>query len=168
MGHEWQAVVFSHSNGTGCPYCSGRKVSKENNLSALRPDITAQWNYEKNSPLLPSEVTCNKNKKVWWKCMSDPTHEWEAQIASRTNKIRGAGCPCCAGKRGSPKDNLEIDYPNVALEWNSDKNGTVKPSEVTSRSTKTVWWICDKGHQWQESIRKRTMHSKGCPQCAEQ
>ena len=34
------------------------------------------------------------------------------------------------------------------------------------KSTKKVWWKCQKGHEWQASIRGRTIRGNNCPCCA--
>ena len=46
IGHEYQASPEKRtrkSSPTGCPYCSGNKVSKENCLLAKFPEIAAEW-----------------------------------------------------------------------------------------------------------------------------
>ena len=56
--------------------------------------VWKDWNYEKNSGLLPSEVSPNSGKTVWWKCKEG--HEWQARIDSRS---KGNGCPQCAREK---------------------------------------------------------------------
>lgn len=90
-GHEWEATVDSRNRGTGCPFCSGRLACADNSLAALAPELTLEWNHDKNDSLTPDDVTTGSGKKVWWKCANG--HEWCAQIASRVN---GRGCPKCA------------------------------------------------------------------------
>ena len=97
-GHEWQAAVYSRSNGTGCPFCSGNRVLKGyNDLQTVNPTLAIEWNYEKNNGLTPADVTAGSDKKVWWKCSKG--HEWQTSVGHRT---RGRSCPRCAkGKRKS-------------------------------------------------------------------
>ena len=26
QGHKWQAAIYARTNGSGCPYCAGKKV----------------------------------------------------------------------------------------------------------------------------------------------
>ena len=160
-GHEWKASILNRQKGSGCPYCSNHEVlSGFNDLATRYPAIANEWHPTRNS-LLPSMVTAKSNKKVWWlgKC----GHEWEAKIEDRTN---GNGCPVCAGKTVLFGFNdLATKNPELATEWNYAKNKDLKPSQVTYRSSKKVWWQCKKGHEWIASIDSRA-DGKGCPYCA--
>ena len=90
-GHEWQAYICHRNKGSGCPYCSGKKVLKGyNDLQTVSPSLAEEWNYEKNNELSPADVTQNSNKRVWWKCSEG--HEWEATI---NNRSKGNRCPIC-------------------------------------------------------------------------
>ena len=40
----------------------------KNDLETLNNDIALEWDYERNAPLTPKDVTPNSNKVVWWKC----------------------------------------------------------------------------------------------------
>ena len=99
LGHEWEASVKSRSRGTGCPYCSNRKVlSGYNDLQAVNPILASEWHPRKNTPLAPNEISPNSNRKVWWLCHCG--HEWEASV---DNRNKGAGCPICAKCKRKPK-----------------------------------------------------------------
>jgi len=158
-GHEWEASIYSRVNGRGCPYCSGRLATPENNLQKARPDLALEWHPTKNKRLTPADLTTFSHKKVWWKCLKG--HEWESTVANRS---KARGCPFCIGRRVSTDNNLLVVNPTLASEWNK-KNGQLKPSGVTPGSGKKVWWICHKGHEWQAAIYSRTK-GNGCPYCA--
>lgn len=79
----------------GCPYLSrkARGVWRGyNDLATVRPDVAAQWDYQKNYPLTPSDVSYGSTKKVWW-CMdytdeltnSVCHYEWDSTIYHRTS-----------------------------------------------------------------------------------
>ena len=96
-GHEWQAYICHRNKGSGCPYCSGKKVLKGfNDLQTVNPTLAAEWHYEKNNELTPADVTPNSHVKAWWKCSKG--HEWQALIY---NRQRGNSCPECAKERKS-------------------------------------------------------------------
>ena len=161
-GHEWKAVIGSRATGNGCPYCSGKRASTENNLQVLNPDLAKQWHPTKNGDLTPSDITVRSAKKVWWTCEKD--HEWDSTVANRTS---GNGCPYCAGKRVWDGNSLHTLNPDLAKQWHPSKNGELTPNDVTIGSGKKAWWICDKGHEWEAAISSR-IRGNGCPFCAGQ
>ena len=141
---------------------------KENN----RMDLLAEWHPTKNGGLMSDSVTRASRKKVWWQC-SECGYEWQAPVGNRT--YNGSGCPMCMKKKMSElnihsrikkRGSLVDNYPDVAKEWHPTKNGETKASDVTCTSTKKVWWICSKGHEWQADVESRTLRSTGCPYCS--
>ena len=160
-GQEWQASIGHRNKGTSCPYCLGAKTLKGySDLQTVNPTLSKEWNYEKNNGLTPMDILPNSNKKVWWKCNNG--HEWQATIANRN---KGLGCPYCAGQkiiRG--KNDLQTANPNLAKEWNYEKNNGLTPIDVMPNSGKKAWWKCKKGHEWQATIASRNKGS-GCPIC---
>ena len=160
-GHEWKAMIRSRSDGRGCPYCSGRHaVSGINDLQTVNPALATEWNYERNSGLMPMDVLPNSNKKVWWKCSKG--HEWQSTVANRNN---GNGCPYCLGRYAVKGENdLQTVNPALVKGWNYEKNDDLKPEEFTANSNKDVWWKCSKGHEWHASIANRNK-GNGCPVC---
>ena len=94
-GHSFQAVIASHANGSGCPYCTNKKVlAGFNDLVTAEPKIAAEWHPTRNGALTPGMVTAGSRKKVWWQCSCG--HIWSARIGARTGAQR-SGCPVCAG-----------------------------------------------------------------------
>ncbi len=82
-GHEWKAVIKSRANGSMCPVCADRVVRVGyNDLATTDPYLLAEWDYEKNNDVLPTLVTRNSMKYVWWKCANG--HSWKARISDRT------------------------------------------------------------------------------------
>ena len=55
--------------------------------------------------------------------------------------------------------------PNIAVEWNYERNGKTKPENFAANSHKKVWWICEKEHEWQATIASRN-YGSGCPYCS--
>ena len=161
-GHEWQAIINNRNKGNGCPYCTGRcPVKGENDLKTVNPNLTKEWNYEKNGILKPENFTVNSGEKVWWKCSKG--HEWQAVIADRNG---GKDCPYCSGRYVVKGENdLQTVNPKLAKEWNNEKNEGLTPVDVMPNSHKKVWWKCSKGHEWQATIKDRNC-GKGCPYCS--
>lgn len=165
-GHEWETMIYLRVQGrAGCPYCAGKRIKAgENDLATHYPELAAQWDYERNGELKPDEVAPASNRRVWWRC--ELGHVWQAMIGSRTQM--GSGCPYCKGRRVLEGFNdLASQYPKLALEWYGELNGGLQPNQVTTGSSKRVWWRCEEGHVWHAAIYSRTGSQKcGCPVCA--
>ncbi len=162
-GHEWEMTIYNRSEGQGCPYCSGRRVCKENCLQTINPLLAREWHPTRNIPLTPRDVTHGSAKKVWWMC--EKHHEWEAEIASRNS---GVGCPYCSGRAAAEDNCLQTINPKLACEWHPTRNRPLTPKNVTAFSNRQVWWKCPKGHQWEAVIGERSRSRAECPYCSRQ
>ena len=95
LGHDYEACVFSRVQGTGCPYCAGKKaLSGFNDLATLYPNLMREWHPTLNGALTPQRITRGSHKQVWWQCSQG--HVWRAVVFARTKK-NGTGCPVCTG-----------------------------------------------------------------------
>src|SRR3989338_8425132 len=56
-GHEWQAIISRRVNETGCPFCCGQRVSKDNSFATREPKLAKEWHPDKNKGLTPEEIT---------------------------------------------------------------------------------------------------------------
>lgn len=162
-GHEWRAVVKSRAEGKGCPVCANRvALPGENDLATTHPELALEWDTEKNALLAPTQVTAGSSKKVWWRYGRG--HSWNAAINSR---VRGCGCPVCAGKVIVAGENdLASVFPRIAAQWHPAKNGDLTPETCAPARNRKVWWICNLGHEYQASVGARTVNGSGCPYCA--
>ncbi len=158
-GHEWQASVDKRSRGNQCPYCAGARISEEYNLATVFPGIAEEWHPTKNGDLRPDHVAPFGRRRVWWLCKKG--HEWEAQVDHKSN---GAKCPYCNSRKATRDSNLQVSHPELAAQWHPIKNGDITPAEVTCRSRRIVWWMCDKEHEWQDRIVARK-DGNDCPYC---
>lgn len=81
------------------------------------------------------------------------------------NILRGSKCPYCAGKKVGESNNLKKLRPDLAKEWDYNKN-KITPDKVTLGTSKKVWWLCKKGHSFRCSIGDRTREDGVvCPVC---
>ena len=159
-GHEWEAFVSHRNKGSGCPYCSGHKASKKNNLATKFPGSAALWHPTKNDDLGPDQVTPRSSRKVWWQCSKG--HEWEACVA---NVAVSTGCPICINRIIDSSNCLATIQPELAAEWAAEKNLPLTPETIGPGSGKKVWWRCVKGHEWQTTVVQRSAMGTGCPVC---
>lgn len=128
-------------------------------------NLISEWDYEKNNSigLCLEKLLSQSNKIAWWKCPEG--HSWKMEIYHRSN---GRKCPFCSNKRVLIGYNdLRTLYPDIANEWDNEKNVGMSIYDFVIGSVKKVWWKCSHcKHEWQTSIRSRTKHNSGCPECA--
>ena len=170
--HEWMTSIGHRTNDkkpTSCPKCAAidraklRQISlqKNSNVAIKYPYILSEWNYEKNT-ISPYQLTKGSHEIVWWKCKYG--HEWKTSVG---NRIKRHQCPYCSGRFAIKGINdLETINPILAKEWNYEKNGELKPSDVKFGSNKKVWWKCKYGHEWEATIVNRNK-KRGCPICSQ-
>lgn len=60
------------------------------------------------------------------------------------------------------------DYPHLVSEWHPHKNEGKRPVDYTYGSSKSVWWLCPEGHEYEALICNRTGRNSGCRKCADQ
>ena len=165
-GHDFESSISDRTRRDSprkCPYCSGRYPSHDNNLLVLFPNISKEWHPTKNGDLTPKDFTSGTKKKVWWLCPKG--HDFESSINKRT-KVNPSGCPYCSGRYPSQDNNLLVLFPNISKEWHPTKNGDLTPKDVTSGTTKKIWWLCPKGHSYESVVGYRTTRNWGCPYCS--
>jgi len=156
LGHVWTAKVLNRTSaGSGCPFCSNKRVLEGfNDLASRFPEVAREafgWD--------PTEFTAGSDKKKVWRCSEG--HRWTAVIKSRTRASQPSGCPVCSNRVVLVGSNdLEATFPHVAREANG-----WDPTTVTAGSHSRKQWICKLGHTWTTPVRERTFAKNGCPFC---
>ena len=160
--HSFRAQIktLTPPRNNGCPYCSGRKPTKENNLKALFPDLAKEWDYKKNSKN-PEDYTYGTPTSVYWLCSKK--HSFRQNIYERS--VNKAGCPYCANQKVGYGNDLKTQRKDVMIMWDFDKNN-LNPSRVVPGTQKKAWWICKYGHSYYRAIYLETQKNpQGCPYC---
>ena len=125
------------------------------------PKVAALWHPTRNGDLTPAQIMPHTHKRYWWQCAKG--HAWQV---SPPALIMGGGCPYCAGKRAIPGEtDLVTLRPDLAAQWDRERNGALTPERVSPGSTKNVWWLCTLGHSYQSRVYSRA-GGTGCPYCA--
>lgn len=142
------------------------KIEASRSLAVRFPALATEWHPTLNGELSPNDVTAYSARKVWWhgKC----GHDWQTRIKNRTcNKT---GCPICS-RHGVfvGYNDLATLRPDLASEWDYDKNGNLTPHDITPNSTIKVWWKCPKGLSYKSSPAARNhavcSDAGGCSRC---
>ncbi len=137
------------------------KRKKDNSLESLYPEVAGKWDYSANGDIKPSMVLAGSHRKYWWLC--DKGHSY---INTVDAVVKGKGCAYCSKKKLLVGFNdFGTCYPEIAKEWDYEKNDGLTPEEVIGGSKK-IWWICPKRHSYQATMNSRTNLGSGCPYCA--
>ena len=142
------------------------QYTKSEPLFVTHPQLAKEWDYKKNAPLTPNDVTLGSRENVWWCC--EYGHEWQTRIYHRIphKSNKGTGCPICSGHKVLPGFNdIQTKAPELVKEWDFIKNAPLMPKDVTIGTHKKVWWKCEFGHEWQAQICDRVKGNK-CPFCS--
>ena len=166
-GCEWEAAIISRTGlGTGCPDCAAiRKSGVRKSHPALtesQHDMIRCWDWDLNEEagLDPSKLRCRSHKKAHWVCHKCPVgqpHKWQATVGNvYGSTLRGtSGCPCCQGLQACKCNSLQSLFPEVAAEWDYERN-TGTPAEHAAQSNKKVWWCTSSHGHFKVAISERT------------
>ena len=140
-------------------------------LLFLNPDLSKEWNFDKNLPLTPAMFAANSEKKVFWNCKMG--HSWEASIKNRHNLE--SGCLICyrenigdivrKSRLAAKGVSFAKENPELLNEWDYSLN-IFDPSKISSGSGVKAYWKCHFGHTWQAIVSARARRSVGCPECS--
>ena len=61
------------------------------------------------------------------------------------------------------RKSLAEEKPELVPQWGT--SNTLSPQDVSCGSHKKVWWVCDKGHEWEAVVKNRALLGSGCPYC---
>ncbi len=154
--HKWQATISARANGTGCPFCSNKRVIPGvNDFATEHPTLAKEAR-----GFDPSKYPSGSAKRVQWVCQKNQSHSWFAKIAARVN---GSGCPFCAHRTVFPgESDLQTTNPEIAQQafgWD--------PKSIRAGSGIKQWWVCPEisTHTWQDSPNNR-VNGRGCPYCS--
>ena len=152
-------------------------TAEHQSLAESEPELARQWHPMRNGSLTPADFTTSSQHKAWWLC---PTgclitaecahpHEWQAEISGR---VRGTGCPVCAGRTPCKCNSLAALHPElVHQQWDREANCDLRPEHLLPASNRRVAWRCDIHEPpclWVARPSDRTLAARpsGCPQCA--
>lgn len=154
-----------------------------NSFLTQKPLGAKKWDYEKNGDIDLRLLPKTSKKKYWWKC---PTCG-NAWYGSLDNIVNSLTCNKCSRQVKTAYDvapetemdsttvfrelspNLQTENPDLASQWHPTKNGYFKPTHVTPKSGKRVWWLCPNcGHEWTQMVKTRNngKTARKCPVCA--
>ncbi len=174
--HKWQAPVVNKAQGnTGCPKCAkasaGRKADgtrqKHPTFAGANHALLEQWDHDRNGENgnFPDNTTLRSKKLIWWRCRECPkgkVHSWQARASHRTAQTirkKPTGCPCCVGHQLCECNCLGTVCPDIAADFDVEKNG-VTAAEVTSSTHTRYSWLSDEPGAKKRSVAQRTTYTR--------
>lgn len=96
----WVSTVYG-AKRNGCTYLSRSPRDiwiGYNDLATTHPRLALQWNYDKNYPLTPKDVSYGMREKVWWEIdfydeITKQTYHYEWKASPNKRTAMGTGCP---------------------------------------------------------------------------
>lgn len=171
-GYEWrESLRGTRKESRKCPSCHGGRghylAKGSNDPGSKRPDVARQLDPELNGGLCAEGLHAHAGAMVWWRRPCG--HVWREKASMRSMRVDDS-CPYCKNRkllRGF--NDLATAYPELAAEWDFERNGDLRPTDVITSSNKRVWWKYKEGHEWSGLIANRARKGKadpGCPYCS--
>ena len=120
-GHEWQAVIYSRSRGSGCPHCHKSTAVNDDQLTVSESTLVMEWHPTKNGNLSLRHLDSSFGEKVWWICRDG--YEWQATVKSR---MEGAGCPRCNAVTEQKKSKISNAQIRSGTNGRQNENSSTK------------------------------------------
>lgn len=151
-----------------------KTIKKEKSLAVRFPELAKEWHVILNGELTPYDVYPYSQIVVWWR--TPDGREFESAIRYRTSNYvkleknkkttQTAEPENKLNKEESLKvNNLAVKHPEIAAEWDYEKNAGVTPYDIFEKSGKSYWFKCVNGHSWKARIINRTSKKSRCPYC---
>jgi len=156
-GGKWKSQISERirhgkKHGFKSVFVTGARVlAGYNDIATTHPHVLQWWDYEKND-IDPTTISSGSDIKAWWVDSNDNSY----QMTIYKKCICGQGSPFDAGKKIAPGNSLADLYPELAKQWNYEKNGELSPYDVTTGSSRQLWWVCpETGKTWKASPKYR-------------
>lgn len=133
-------------------------------------DILKIWDYELNGN--PRNLLYSSKMEIHLICEKCG----ERYVSRIDHVISGTRCKKCSIKERERKkllqnvkkgNTLQVLFPNIASEWDYEKNKPITPDIVPPKSNKVYYWHCQKcGKSWTSTPNYRTKTLSNCPFCS--
>ncbi|RNF07391.1 hypothetical protein TraAM80_03303 [Trypanosoma rangeli] len=178
-GHTVRRASMSHLASSERAKNTGNWEPQLRRLAVVRPDLVDEWVPELNDTDV-SSVPCTSQIPVWW-CCAACGENYQATVRERA--VLDKGCPRCSlerqsqhlqhtnrsdrsvvegaaassGNGGAPS--LAETHQLLASRWDHEKNGLLRPTDVTSTSELNVWWRPAEGRPAHERSFRRPVYA---------
>jgi len=177
--HEtnWLCAPWYISSGRICPLCSRERSRIELKTPAqgksfgdLYKELAEEWDYSLNETK-PEDHKPNTKDKFHWICRKHDK-KYFTSILART---KGVGCSQCtvekiskANAKPKPGRSLAEMYPEIAAEFDEERNGGLTARDVSRKSGIQFYWICPRNnkHHYLAAVHNRVDEQSSCPYCS--
>ncbi|WP_270473687.1 zinc-ribbon domain-containing protein [Holdemanella porci] len=141
------------TQNNGCPYCHGNKVHPDESFGVLHPELVKEW--DESNEKTPYDYTEHSSYEAIW-CCPDCGTKWEADLHVRALGYRK--CPKCYGSQ-----TFKERYPELEQYYAKDNDLPFEKAVISDTTPRN--WICEHGHEFEDSFYK--IHKRGyrCPYC---
>jgi hypothetical protein len=122
------------------------------------PEMVEYWDFEKNN-VNPYTIFPSSEYLAHWTCPL--RHNVRMRVKHR---LRYKGCVKCDRLIKKVTGSLYEIHPDIAKEWDYEKNYPITPKNIKPRTRKKFWWVCPaKGHSYPASPDNRVGNGSRCP-----
>ncbi len=181
--HSFPSAIYNITKGRNpswCRYCSNKRLCENEKCDTCLKKSFAmhlranKWNYEMNGDITPRNVFPATHKKFWFNCTDcECNHPFKTSVCSITSKKSIGKCPY--HRKLCLDENCDICFQKSFAShpkekyWDTEKNGDVKPRDVTLSSNKKYWFKCDEcSHSFDGALNNiaNKKNPRWCPCCA--
>lgn len=156
-GGTWYAPIKSRSMGYGCSRCANRHQYSTSEWIVKAKEIhNGKFDYSKVEYF-------NSKTVVTIKCLiCDMDFE-----QTPSEHLSGKGCKYCSGQSLHPLKTLAKLNPQIASEWDFEKNGKITPNDIGKTYKNKIWWKCNNGkpHSYLAYVQQRLGRNSKCSVC---
>ena len=159
--HRFPATASNRTAAhSGCPLCLGRLVVPQvNDADSFAPHLTAELHPTKNGEVKLCDLWVNSTTVLWWICES--CHTFRDSVRNRT---AGSSCHHCATKKSGART-ITNARPDLAVEFDRERNYPRTPEDVKIGSKTEYFWICPRNHSYKQRPERRNA-GYGCSTCS--
>jgi len=169
--HSFHATLASIVRGNWCSYCANKTLCNEDCNHCFEKSFAshekAKYWSDKNGDVKPNDVFKGSHKKYWFDCDKCP-HSFDSSLS---NISGGKWCPYCGSSKLCDDSCCNNCFTrsfasHEKVKYWSDKNGDVKPRDVSLGSNTKYWFDCDKcNHSFDTSTISSINQGCWCPYC---
>ena len=164
--YNWETTPEALLCGQSCPACYEKAVQDKKADLELITEEKKNSKPSKEDRIIASEggttvgqITAEEERQKKLQIAAERTIKQEKRAEERRLKKEKA-------IEEKKQNSLDNKVPQIASEWNYERNYPLTPKDVHYNANKKVWWRCRFGHEYECRISDRVSHGTGCKKCA--